>query len=485
MSSDWLVRLVDNLRSNPAETEWFEFKSNHLSPQHIGECLSALANSACLVERPYGYLVFGIDDATHEVVETRFDPYTLKGEGNQEMLLWLSQFLGPGAGLEHHFVNHPAGRVFIFQVEAATSRPICFKGKAFIRIGSSTTELRHYPEKERLLWCIFDRKPFEVGIAAEHQSGTNVLRLLDYPAYFELLDLPIPETRDSILSSLAADKLIAPCEAGEWNIANSGAILFSRNLSDFPRLRRKALRIIQYSGAGRTETVREQEVLKGYAASFEELVGYITRLVPVNEVIGQALRRTVPMFPPLAVRELVANALIHQDFSTTGTGPMVEIFNNRIEITNPGEPLVDTLRFLDNPPQSRNEALAALMRRFGICEEEGGGIDKVVFQVELAQLPAPLFEVPPGFTRATLFAHRPFNSMDKDDRVRACYLHACLKRVTSDYLTNSSLRARLGIEQQNSAAVSRCIREAVDAGLVKPFDEKASRRLMKYLPFWV
>ena len=91
-----------------------------------------------------------------------------------------------------------------------------------------------------------------------------------------------------------------------------------------------------------------------------------------------------------AVRELVANALIHQDFSVTGAGPMVEIFDGRIEITNPGEPLVDTRRFLDNPPASRNEALTSLMRRFDICEERGSGIDKVVAEVERHQLPAPL-----------------------------------------------------------------------------------------------
>src|SRR5208337_1323307 len=97
----------------------------------------------------------------------------------------------------------------------------------------------------------------------------------------------------------------------------------------------------------------------------------------------------------------------HQDFSVMGTGPMVEVFSNRIEITNAGEPLIKTERFLDSPPKSRNDALASLMRRFGVCEERGSGIDKVVAQVELYQLPAPLFEAPLGFTRAVLFAPLP------------------------------------------------------------------------------
>jgi len=163
---------------------------------------------------------------------------------------------------------------------------------------------------------------------------------------------------------------------------------------------------------------------------------------------------------------------------------MVEIFDDRMEITNPGEPLVDTQRFIDTPPKSRNEALASLMRRFRICEERGSGIDKVVAQVELYQLPAPSFEAPEGFTRAVLFAQRPLNAMDKADRVRACYLHACLKWVMRDYLINASLRERFGVEERNKAAVSRYIREAIEDGAIKPFDEDASKKQMKYVPFW-
>ena len=156
---------------------------------------------------------------------------------------------------------------------------------------------------------------------------------------------------------LADDGLIKPCEAGGWNITNLGAILFAKRLEEFRALRRKALRVIQYRGAGRIETIREQVIGKGYANGFEGLIDYVNGLLPSTEVIGQALRRTVPKFPPLAVRELIANALIHQDFFVTGAGPMVEIFDDRIEITNPGEPLVDTQRFVDTPPKSRNEAL--------------------------------------------------------------------------------------------------------------------------------
>ncbi len=99
------------------------------------------------------------------------------------------------------------------------------------------------------------------------------------------------------------------------------------------------------------------------------------------------------------------------------------------EITNPGRPLVKTDRFLDSPPKSRNEALASFMRRIGVCEERGSGVDKVIFQTEFYQLPAPLFEETDEHTRSVLFAHKDFKDMGKEDRIRACYLHACLQYV--------------------------------------------------------
>jgi len=190
------------------------------------------------------------------------------------------------------------------------------------------------------------------------------------------------------------------------------------------------------------------------------------------------------MYPELAVRELVANAIIHQDFFVTGAGPMVEIFSDRIEITNPGEPLVDTRRFVDTPPKSRNETLASLMRRFRICEERGSGIDKVVFQIELFQLPAPLFETPEGFTRAVLFAHKPLAAMNQADRVRACYMHACLRYVMRQPVTNTSIRERFGIEEKNAALASRLLNEAVEDRMIVLRDPSVGTRSRSYLPYW-
>jgi ATP-dependent DNA helicase RecG len=476
--------LVHELRALSRETGWLEFKHNNDEPREIGEYISALANTAALEGKAHAYLVWGIEDATHVVIGSSFDPHS-KRVGGEELESWLLRQLAPKIGF--HFVNvtidgHP---LVLLEIDCAYRHPVQFAGTEFIRIGSYKKRLKEFQEKERELWRVLDATPFERLPAAEKLLSDEVLSLLDYPSYFELIDRPLPDGRNAILAAMAADRLIESAGGGHWNVLNVGAILLAKQLSDFGRLQRKAVRVVVYKGKGRVETLREWTTsTEGYASAFKGLIDFIHGLLPANEVIGQALRKAVPMYPELAIRELVANALIHQDFSITGSGPMVEVFDDRMEVTNPGLPLVDTTRMLDSPPRSRNEALASLMRRMGICEERGSGVDKVVFQTELFQLPAPAFEVVGDCMRSTLFASRPLTKMDQDDRVRAVYLHACLRYVQREFMTNTSLRERFGIDPKNSATASRLIKEALTSGFVRLHDPDAPPKLRRYVPHW-
>jgi predicted HTH transcriptional regulator len=352
-------------------------------------------------------------------------------------------------------------------------------------VGSYKKKLRDFPEKERALWSQLSGIPFENGIALDDVDDDGVLRRIDYPAFFDLMKLSLPSDRDGIIRRLEVEKLIVPNDHSKWSITNLGAILFAKRLSDFEGLARKAVRVIIYQGLNRVETVKEQDGTKGYAVAFEGLISYINDQLPINEVIGPALRSEVRMFPEIAIRELVANAIIHQDFSATGDSPLVEIFSDRIEITNYGQPLINPDRFIDEPPQSRNERLAAFMRRINVCEERGSGIDKVIFHVESYQLPAPIFQVTEHHTRVTLFAHRKLSAMDRKDRIRACYQHACLLYVSSQKMTNATLRRRLAIEERNYAIASRIIADTIEANYIKLSDpESSSKKHASYIPFW-
>ena len=229
-------------------------------------------------------------------------------------------------------------------------------------------------------------------------------------------------------------------------VTNLGAMLLAMDLNSSQALRRKTLRVISYDGKGKVATNREQTVGEGYAASFQRMIDLIEFQTPVREVIERALRRDVRAYPVIAIRELLANALIHQDFEVSGASVMVEIYIDRIEISNPGVPGVQLERFIDGY-RCRNESLADLMRRFGICEEKGSGIDKVVQAVEEHHLPAPEFRVDAVRTTCVLHGPREFAGMSRADRVRACYQHCCLRYVSNEPMTNQSLRERFRLAE--------------------------------------
>jgi ATP-dependent DNA helicase RecG len=477
------IALIDQLRAEPNETAWLEFKGNNTDPDMIGKRCSALSNAARIEGRDLAYMVWGIADQTHAVVGTDFNP-DAKRAGNQGLPLWLANSLQPSIAFNFRAVSHPEGPVVLLEIPAATGAPVAFNGIPYIRIGSATPKLTDYPERyQRLIECLMPYR-WEQGVARQYATGDEVLTLLDYSQYFRLTQQALPDNRAGIFDKLEADRLIVRDVGERWNVTNLGAVLFANRLSDFEAsLARKAVRFVAYSGKNRAAMVTHRlDGQKGYAVGFEGLVGYLNDLLPKNEHIGAALREAHPLFPALAIRELVANALIHQDMTVTGAGPQIELFEDRLEVSNPGAPLVNPDRMIDLPPRSRNEALAALMRRMRMCEEQGSGLDKVVEACEVYQLPPPLFRAADRSTQAVLYGPRSFADMTQDERVRACYFHAVLKFLSGDKMKNASLCARLGIAAKNAAQASAVISKTLNASLIRVADPEHPRA--GYVPHW-
>jgi ATP-dependent DNA helicase RecG len=484
MAVDYLFSLLEELVNFPHETEWLEFKVNNADPEDIGQYISAISNSAALQEKNSGYMVWGVEDTTHNIVGTTFKP-KLSKVGAQELENWLATQLDPRIDFKIYEFQYEGKTIVLFEINRATYIPVKFKSIEYIRIGSYKKKLGDHPEKERQLWSIFSNCPFEKGIALENVKKQDIPDYIDYPKYFDLTNLKLPTDLSGIIQRLESEKIIVKKTGNAYDITNLGAILFAKNLSVFERLSRKAVRVIMYEGKNRINTLRELQEQRGYATGFSGLISYINNLLPQNEVINEALRVETRMYPEIAIRELIANAIIHQNFEISGTGPVVEIFSDRIEITNPGTPLIEPIRFIDQPPRSRNESLAAFMRRINICEERGSGIDKVVNAAEVFQLPAPSFKVTDNHTHAILFAYQKLSEMGKDDKIRACYQHACLKLVSNEQMTNSSLRKRFSIVSSNASIASRIIAETIEAGLIKSYDPSSeSKKHAKYVPFW-
>jgi len=482
MTHNDLDRLIERLIKLPKECEWVEFKLNWKSNEEIGEYISALSNGACTQNESYGYLVFGIKDEIHAIEGTTFRAKMHK-VGNEEFEHWLFQRLSPRIDFEIFEHIYRDKLLCIFRISAAQNQPVYFSHQHYIRIGSIKRFLKDFPEKERKIWAKNSQHLFEKGIAIESVTEDQVIDLLDTQSYFDLMKMPYPKSIEGVIQKFILDKLVLLDSKG-LHISNLGALLFAKNLAVFDTVRRKAVRVVHYSGKNKLRTLKDQLGQKGYVAGFEGLIAFINSLLPSNEEIGQAFRDNVYMYPLIAIRELVANAIIHQDLNETGTSPFVEIYEDRIEISNPGLPLISSDRFIDEY-QSRNEEMASLLRRMRICEEKGSGIDKVIFNIELFQLPALDIQLQEKHTKVVLYAHQTFANMDKNDRIRACYQHACLKYVTNDKMTNQSLRARFKISDENAAIVSRIIKETANAGLIKEDDpDNKSRKYVRYIPIW-
>lgn len=476
-------QLIENLLKQQTEKEWFEFKTNNPLHEDIGKYVSALSNSAFLCGRKYAYLIWGIQD-DKSVSGTTFNPTTVK-IGNEDLENWLQKMLQPK--LDFRFIEYvyQGKKLIILTIPVTLTEPVKYKNRAYIRVGSYVKPLDEYPDKERTMWQSLSHQSFEDGIAKDFLSYDEVLELLDYTQYYEKLEKPIPETKAHFLDSLISEHFVCTNDDGSYAVTNLGAILLARNLNSFDNLSRKAVRVIQYKATDRTETTSEIQGQKGYFVGFEGLLGYISNVLPKNEIIAQAIRQNTTLYPLLAIRELVANALVHQDFTIHGTGPTIEIFSDRIEITNPGIPLIETIRFMDEPPQTRNEKICAFMRRVGICEERGSGIDKVVNLAEAYQLPAPDFRAKTNHTVALLFAPIPFKKMDRNDRVRACYQHASLLYIANKKMNNTTLRKRFGLSDKSYTTASKIINDTLHDKLIKPAEQaSASKRDNKYIPFW-
>jgi ATP-dependent DNA helicase RecG len=391
VSNRELVALVDRLRALPEETEWLEFKRNRYEPQVTGEYLSALANGACLAGQPRGYLVFGIDNGTHAVVGTSFDPYATKAKGNQDLLPWLAAGLRPNEGVDVHVIEHPEGRVVLFEVVPARGQPVAFKGTPYIRVGSSKSELRSHPEKTRALWTrssdwsaelceaasVDDLDPEAVakareqfvvkhpGQAAEvaHWDDTTFLnkaRVLKQGAVTNAALLLLGRPESSTLLSPAVAKI-------SWILKDAGN------------------RELDYEHIGPPFLLAGDLLLK-------RIRNLIVRAMPSGTLFPQEITQ----YDPWVIREVLHNAIAHQDYRLHGRIVVVE-FPDHVLVTNVGDFLPGDLETVirQDAPQAiyRNAFLADAMVELNLIDTQGGGIKRMFETQRRRSFPLPDYDL--------------------------------------------------------------------------------------------
>ena len=459
---------------SPAESEVLEFKeaATTYDRDKLIQYCNAIANEKG------GHIILGITDKRPRRI-TGSQAFSNPDELNKIKQQIVKEL---GIRVDATEIVAPEGRVLVFEIPSRPKgHPIALNGRYLMRSGESLVAMT--PDHLKRIFAEGE-VPWFSQPAREDATADDIISLLDTQAWFDLLKLTYPTSREGVLERLSGEQLIVK-QGGGWTISNLAAILLAKKLDAFSgALARKAARVIIYDGPNKLQTKSERTEGKGYAVGFADLLDFVHNSSPRNHLVEEAIREDVKMFPKQALRELIANALIHQDFSEAGTSVMIEMYDDRIEISNPGIPSIQVERFIDEY-RSRNEPLASIMRRIGICEEKGSGVDKVIFAAEVYQLPAPLFRVDSVRTMAVLFAHKDFALMNREDRIRACYQHCALQYVSNRKMSNQSLRERFKLSETKAATVSQIIKDTKDAALIVADDaETNSQRYARYIPFW-
>jgi ATP-dependent DNA helicase RecG len=472
-----LTILKDSLYPVPIELNELDWKSGLSSKtDRLAQHLCAFANL-----QGGGLLVYGVnnDGSLFSISQTEVEnTVTLLGNIAKNNL-------NTSIAIEHSIMEFGGHNLLFIHIPEQPEKPTHLRGNdiynCFTRSAGQTVKMN----KKQVQVLISQSRgvPFEEMDALTNISEEEILSKLNYQKLYELLEKNTPKNTDAILNTLTEYHYIKKTDK-IWTITNLGAILFANDINHFPDLKGRNVIVRHYNGTNNRDLERERNGVFGYAAGFEGLIDYIIKRLPKTEII-EGIRKEIPIYPKVAIREFMANALIHQDFAIDGMPITVEIFSNRLTITNPGAPLHDVNRLLDMPPRSRNEKLAQSLLLLGICERRGSGIDRAIEAIEKQKLPPVKFEKSESHTRVILFPPKELKDMTKTDKIRACYQHTCLLYEDRKDLNNQSLRERFGIDKNNSAIASRIISDTFEAGLIKLSDpEITSRKYATYIPYY-
>jgi predicted HTH transcriptional regulator len=228
-----LQLLIKELINRDAEDSCIEFKANNSDPNEIGEYISALSNSATYNDQQYAYLVWGVDNDTHKLTDTKFNYRIKKGEGNEDLEPWLRRLLSDNANFEFDETYLDEKKVVVLIIYKALGKIVTFKGQEYIRVGSYKKKLKDYPAMESTLWAKINGAKFEKLSAKTDLNIEEALTLIDYPIYFDMCGIQLPVSVENITHYLIEDNLLRKQDNGLFTITNLGALLFAKRIASF------------------------------------------------------------------------------------------------------------------------------------------------------------------------------------------------------------------------------------------------------------
>lgn len=374
-TTSYLIELTDKLRlNNLFETEWLEFKLNYLSPENIAKDISALSNGAALYGKPFGYLIFGVDDSTHDVKGTSYN-YRKEKKGNEELESWLNRMINPDINFKfYEFKYNENTKVLIIEIPAAYKVPTRFEGESYIRIGSNTKNIKTSQEKEKELWASFNTVRFENKPSSNQQLSFSYLK--------EKLK---EKGRDFNKNSLSTLRLLT-----ENGMYNNLALLVSDE-NPF---------IVKFAYYKNSKL--DFRVKKEFSGSWLKILDDVLNQSNIYNdksarlLSGQFQRTEILSYPEPSLREMIINSFMHLQLDAP-SNIKIEFFPDRVDIGSPGTLFQATLDEVLNGRQSfRNPNLVYIFDQLGYIENYATGFSKTTLAYEP-------FEQKPEFIPMTNF----------------------------------------------------------------------------------
>lgn len=353
--------VVRELKGYESEKEWFEFKVNWFEPNELGQYISAMSNSAAMEGKKNAYLVWGIDDKTHEIVGTAFD-YDVDVK-NEPLKHFLARQLTPDLNFTFSEGRIDGERVVLLTIPAAKTVPTAFDKVRYIRIGSSKERIEKYPEREAHLFSVLRN-----GIPTIENTESEYQNLS-----FEQLFIYYGAKGVNINKRTFKKNLGLLTEDGKYNIL---AQLLSDN-SHMP------VRVAIFSGITKADNMYSIREF-GYQCilySLDDVLRYgdVLNIIQTDETNRVVERKEEPLFENDAFREAVINAFVHNRW-ISGNEPMFTVFSDRIEILSRGgiAPNQTMEGFFSGESVPVNPKLSEITMQLHVSEKTGRGVPTII-----------------------------------------------------------------------------------------------------------
>lgn len=384
------------LSSENSSLEEIIFDNEVPNPDIIGKFISAMANSTAQNDREFELLILGVNPQTGNIEGSKFEPDSLTLEG-KSLLSWLKDLLNFEVDFDFTSLDLDGSNLVILEVLKPQNFPVTFKNRQYDLINGipieaiPNTDLGSRENKQSFVQ--------EVEYSENNKSEINIkslqelLHSVDYQTYFDLLDESIPNNESDIAETLQKAGIIGfePSKDGYF-LTDLGALALSKNLSNEPNMRRRHLILNRYDGNNRGGNCQKTVFESGYLTSIDSAIEAIRKLTKLPDPISGEPDSLPSPYPTRALKELIVNALVHQDFDPSNKAygsPLVEVFDGRIEISNTADLQINIATIVNSTRSIRNQDLYGLFAKLGLCEHKEHGWELIIDGCEQSQMPAP------------------------------------------------------------------------------------------------